>query len=86
MRLGRVINVSKKEEVTITFEEAMTKLEGIVARLEDGEVPLEESINLYKEGMELSKWCHDKLKTAEEQLTLIMKEDAFKPFTIDEEE
>ncbi|WP_455662335.1 exodeoxyribonuclease VII small subunit [Pradoshia sp.] len=75
-----------KEQSNITFEEAMEKLERIVGRLEDGEVPLEESINLYKEGMELSKWCHDKLKTAEEQLTLIMKDDALKPFSIEEEE
>jgi exodeoxyribonuclease VII small subunit len=75
-----------KEQSNITFEEAMEKLESIVGRLEDGEVPLEESINLYKEGMELSKWCHDKLKTAEEQLTLIMKDDALKPFSIEEEE
>ncbi|PQD96563.1 exodeoxyribonuclease VII small subunit [Pradoshia eiseniae] len=75
-----------KEQLNITFEEAMEKLESIVGRLEDGEVPLEESINLYKEGMELSKWCHDKLKTAEEQLTLIMKDDALKPFSIAEEE
>ena len=75
-----------REQLNITFEEAMEKLESIVGRLEDGEVPLEESINLYKEGMELSKWCHDKLKTAEEQLTLIMKDDALKPFSIAEEE
>ncbi len=75
-----------KEQSNITFEEAMEKLEKIVGRLEDGEVPLEESINLYKEGMELSKWCHDKLKTAEEQLTLIMKDDALKSFSIEEEE
>ena len=75
-----------KEQLNITFEEAMEKLESIVGRLEDGEVPLEESINLYKEGMELSKWCHDKLKTAEEQLTLIMKDNALKPFSIAEEE
>lgn len=75
-----------KEQSNITFEEAMEKLEKIVGRLEDGEVPLEESINLYKEGMELSKWCHDKLKSAEEQLTLIMKDDSLKPFSIEEEE
>lgn len=78
--------MTKKEEQAITFEDAMTKLETIVERLEDGEVPLEESIALYKEGMELSKWCHDKLKKAEDQLTLIMKEDSFKPFAIEEEE
>ena len=78
-RVLRTILESYEYEVAgeaTTGKEAVELYKGIVARLEDGEVPLEESINLYKEGMELSKWCHDKLKTAEEQLTLIMKEDA----------
>lgn len=78
--------MSNKEEKNITFEEAMAKLEQIVEQLENGEVPLEKSIALYKEGMELSKWCHETLKSAEEQLTLIMKEDSFKPFAIEEED
>jgi exodeoxyribonuclease VII small subunit len=59
----------------LTFEEAMEKLESIVERLEEGDVPLEEAISIYKEGMELSKLCHDKLKNVEEQLTQILTED-----------
>lgn len=82
--LGRVNQMNKQTEMT--FEEAMNKLEIIVNRLEEGEVPLEEAINLYKEGMELSKWCHDKLKSAESQMTLILKDDQLKPFAIEEEE
>lgn len=62
-------------EVTkLTFEEAMEKLEVIVEKLEEGDVPLEEAISIYKEGMELSKICHDKLKNVEEQLTEILTE------------
>ncbi|MEH7546339.1 MULTISPECIES: exodeoxyribonuclease VII small subunit [Bacillaceae] len=74
-------------EKTLTFEEAMTKLEEIVEKLEEGDVPLEEAITFYKEGMELSKLCHDKLKTVEEQLTQIITEDGrTERFSITEED
>lgn len=80
---------SEKEtvETKLSFEEAMNQLEQIVERLEEGDVPLEEAIAIYKEGMELSKLCHDKLKNVEEQLTQIITEDGSKEsFTITEEE
>lgn len=73
-------------EQKLSFEEAMNKLEQIVDKLEEGDVPLEEAIGFYKEGMELSKLCHDKLKSVEEQLTQIITEDGRKSFSIDEEE
>lgn len=64
-----------------TFAEAMTELEEIVRRLEQGDVPLEEAIDLYKKGMELSKFCHEKLQHAEEQLISIVNENGEKkPF------
>jgi exodeoxyribonuclease VII small subunit len=76
-----------RNEQKISFEEAMSKLEQIVDKLEEGDVPLEEAIVFYKEGMELSKLCHDKLKSVEEQLTQIITEDGRKQnFTIEEEE
>ncbi|HAQ08767.1 MAG TPA: exodeoxyribonuclease VII small subunit, partial [Bacillus bacterium] len=50
-------------------------LESIVEKLEEGDVPLEEAISFYKDGMELSKLCHDKLKNVEEQLAQIITED-----------
>lgn len=75
------------EEKKLSFEEAMSKLEQIVDRLEEGDVPLEEAIAFYKDGMELSKLCHDKLKSVEEQLTQIITEDGrTESFSIDEEE
>ena len=74
-------------EKTLTFEEAMSKLEQIVEKLEEGDVPLEEAISFYKKGMELSKLCHDKLKTVEEQLTQIITEDGrTERFSIQEED
>ncbi|TCJ03301.1 exodeoxyribonuclease VII small subunit [Cytobacillus praedii] len=74
-------------EQKLTFEEAMEHLEEIVEKLEEGDVPLEEAINIYKKGMELSKLCHDKLKNVESQLTEILTEDGRKEnFVITEEE
>ena len=76
-----------EETKTVTFEEAMDKLETIVDRLEEGDVPLEEALTIYKKGMELSKLCHDKLKNVEEQLTEILTADGHKEtFAIREEE
>jgi exodeoxyribonuclease VII small subunit len=75
------------EDKGLTFEEAMEKLEGIVEKLEEGDVPLEEAISFYKEGMELSKLCHNKLKHVEDQLTQVLTNDAqVSEFSIREEE
>jgi exodeoxyribonuclease VII small subunit len=59
----------------LSFEEAMKNLEEIVEKLEEGDVPLEEAISIYKQGMNLSRLCHTKLKSVEEQLTQILNED-----------
>ncbi|TSI08585.1 exodeoxyribonuclease VII small subunit [Lysinibacillus sp. BW-2-10] len=56
------------------FAIAMTELEDIVRKLEQGDVPLEEAIDLYKKGMELSHFCHEKLQNAEKQLISIVNE------------
>ncbi|MBU5214293.1 MULTISPECIES: exodeoxyribonuclease VII small subunit [Heyndrickxia] len=71
---------------TLSFEEAMEQLEVIVQRLEKGDVPLEEALTIYKKGMELSKLCHDKLKTVEEQLTSIITDNGEEEFIIKEED
>ncbi|MFD1707036.1 exodeoxyribonuclease VII small subunit [Siminovitchia sediminis] len=70
----------------ITFEQAMEQLEGIIKRLEEGDIPLEEALEIYQKGMELSKVCHDKLKFAEEKLTKILTDDGEEDFDVSEEE
>lgn len=57
-----------------SFEEAMEELEEIVRKLEEGDVPLEEAINYYQKGMELSKFCNDKLVHVQEKMVKIMNE------------
>ncbi|CAM4046546.1 exodeoxyribonuclease VII small subunit [Bacillus manliponensis] len=66
----------------LSFEEAITKLEQLVSKLEQGDVPLEEAISYFKEGMELSKLCDEKLKNVQEQMAVILGEDGeLRPFT-----
>jgi len=63
------------------FADAMSELEEIVRKLELGDVPLEEAIDLYKKGMELSHYCHQKLSNAENQLISIVNDQGEKqPF------
>ena len=69
-------------ENKLSFEEAISQLEHLVSKLEQGDVPLEEAISYFKEGMELSKLCDEKLKDVQEQMAVILGEDGdFKPFT-----
>ena len=61
-------------EETPTFEAALKQLEEIVQRLEKGELPLEESLVLYEQGIKLSRLCHGKLEEAEGRIELLMKD------------
>lgn len=70
----------------LTFEQAMEELEKIVEQLEQGDIPLEEALNIYKQGMEYSKFCHDQLKKAEDQLTKILTDQGEENFQLQEEE
>jgi exodeoxyribonuclease VII small subunit len=53
---------SSKTERELTFEEALKRLEEIVETLEKGNTPLEESMDLYEEGMKLGKSCMARMK------------------------
>ncbi|MFD2637400.1 exodeoxyribonuclease VII small subunit [Piscibacillus salipiscarius] len=75
---------NQKQE--LTFEQAMQKLEGIVEKLEEGDVPLEQAIEYYKEGMKLSNYCNQKLQSVEEEITEVMKESGEAvPYQMEEE-
>jgi exodeoxyribonuclease VII small subunit len=56
---------------TMSFEAALAELEQVVARLESGDVALEESIALYARGAELRAHCEEKLKAAEARVAEI---------------
>ncbi|MDE2694120.1 MAG: exodeoxyribonuclease VII small subunit [Paracoccaceae bacterium] len=60
-----------KDISNFSFEQAMSELEDVVAKLENGQVPLEDSIKLYEMGNDLKKHCEQKLKEAEEKVAQI---------------
>ncbi|WP_270170472.1 exodeoxyribonuclease VII small subunit [Paenibacillus sp. SYP-B4298] len=60
-------------EEQLSFEQAMEKLEQIVVRLENGDVPLETAIELFQEGMQLSRLCGGKLEQIERQVELLIE-------------
>jgi exodeoxyribonuclease VII small subunit len=57
---------------SLSFEAALSELESIVSRLEQGEVDLEDSIALYERGTALKSHCEKKLKGAETRLEKIV--------------
>ncbi len=57
------------------FEQAMGRLEKIVADLENGDISLEDSIKSFEEGMVLARFCMDKLNQAEKKLLKLTKKD-----------
>lgn len=71
-----------------TFEQALKQLEHIVREMESGDLPLETALKKFEEGVELSKFCSQKLEETERRITLLMKNDAGDvvetPFLVDE--
>ena len=55
------------------FEECLQRLESIVQELEKGEVPLEKSLTLFEEGMQLSTACRKELEQAEGKVEILLK-------------
>ena len=53
------------------FESAIERLDEITGQLESGEPKLEEAIDLYTEGLEIARFCNEKLSQAEEKIKLI---------------
>lgn len=73
---------------SLPFEEAMEKLESVVEQLESGDVPLEKAIQLFEQGMKLSRICGAKLERLEQQVEKLVQENGDwvkKPFQTEEE-
>src|ERR1043166_9510683 len=63
-----------------TFEKALAELEKIVARMESGELSLEQALATHKRGLELARFCQQKLEAAREQVK-ILEGEVLKPLT-----
>lgn len=68
----------------LTYEQAMKRLEQIISKLESNDVPLEESIELFQEGVRLSQYCDNKLKTIQQKVAQIYENGEMKDFHIED--
>ena len=59
---------------TVKFEEALARLEAIVAELERGDLPLEDSMRIFEEGIKLSRTCLKMLEEAERKVEILVKD------------
>jgi len=67
---------SAPEPDELSYEQAVTRLEAIVERIESGQVGLDESIRLYEEGVRLGKRCKEALLAAEQRIEVLSREAA----------
>jgi exodeoxyribonuclease VII small subunit len=78
-----------KEAPKVDFESAMQELEALVERLEQGELPLEESLAAFERGVQLTRTCQGALREAEQKVEILLKkagEPTIEDFDADEAE
>lgn len=68
------------------FEESLAELEHLVERMEQGNLPLDESLKLFERGVQLTRTCQNALKDAEQKVRILLEENGeptLKPFPND---
>ena len=68
-----MVRTTRKQAKTPRFEDALAGLERIVQRLEGGDLPLDDALKLFEEGVRLSRFCSGKLDEAEKRIEILMK-------------
>jgi len=71
----------------MSFEESLAELEGIVEKLEKGQLSLDESLLLFEKGIKLVRECNDKLKNAQQKVEKLIEESGelkTEPFEVEE--
>ncbi|MFM8454458.1 MAG: exodeoxyribonuclease VII small subunit [Gammaproteobacteria bacterium] len=70
--------------LSLSFEEGIQKLELIIKRMEDGQLPMEEALCLFEQGIQLTKHCRQQITSAEQKIIILMQEQGnliAQPFT-----
>ncbi|HEX6719424.1 MAG TPA: exodeoxyribonuclease VII small subunit [Pyrinomonadaceae bacterium] len=62
-----------------TFEASLEALERIVQQLEDGDLPLEKSLELFEQGIRLSRECQERLSQAERRIEILLRDNQGRP-------
>lgn len=71
----------KTEEQPKTFEASLEALERIVKQLESGDLPLEKSLDLFEQGIRLSRECQERLSQAERKIEVLLRDNQGRPVT-----
>ena len=72
---------TKTEEQSRTFEASLEALERIVKQLEGGDLPLEKSLELFEQGIRLSRECQERLSQAERKIEVLLRDNQGRPVT-----
>jgi exodeoxyribonuclease VII small subunit len=75
--------MTKKDKTAPDFEAALDELEKLVARMEEGELPLEETLKQFERGIELTRQCQQALADAEQKVEILVEKSgqaAVEPF------
>ena len=78
-----------RENKTPDFEEALAELEGLVERLERGDLPLDEALKTFERGVELTRHCQSSLKSAQQKVEILLKRGNstdIEPFSVAEDD
>lgn len=72
---------TKTEEQSRSFEASLEALERIVKQLEGGDLPLEKSLELFEQGIRLSRECQERLAQAERKIEVLLRDNQGRPVT-----
>ena len=69
-----LITMNENIKESLTFEQALARLEVIVRSLENGSAPLDDSLSMFEEGISLVRFCSDKLVNAENKIKVLVSD------------
>jgi exodeoxyribonuclease VII small subunit len=72
--------MTKQKEPQLNFETALKDLEAIVAQMESGQLPLQQSLHAYQRGSELLQFCQKSLAEIEQQVRLLNENNTLQPY------
>jgi exodeoxyribonuclease VII small subunit len=78
-----------KKDTLPDFEQSLAELEALVAKLEQGDVPLEEALQTFERGVALTRQCQSALRTAQQKVEVLLArngEEAVEPFADDDDD
>ena len=87
--VARVKPTPQKKEKSPDFEQSLAELEALVAKLEQGDVPLEEALKTFERGVALTRQCQTALRTAQQKVEVLLArngEESIESFADDEDD